>query len=153
MNKEDIQKVYTVNKKAWHDYHILNKYEAGIILLGSEVKAVREGNINLKDSYAFIRKGEIFLTNVHIGPYKPASKYNHQPERERKLLLNRREINKISGKLLEKGLTLVPLKVYALGGFIKVELGVGRGKRSYDKREAIAKKDQQRDQERMLKYK
>jgi len=144
--------VVATNRKARHDYHIISSIEAGIVLKGTEVKAIRAGNVNLKDSYAVLRKGEIFLVSVHIGPYKPANQFNHEPERERKLLLNRKEINKLGGRISEKGMTLVPLSVYVKDGRVKVELGLATGKRSYDKREAIAKRDFERDKERDLKY-
>ncbi|MFC1731159.1 SsrA-binding protein SmpB, partial [candidate division KSB1 bacterium] len=116
------------------------------------VKSIREGNINLKDSYAVFREGEIFLIGTHIGPYKPANRNNHAPERERKLLLNKREINKLGGRITERGFTLVPLRVYIRNSRVKVELGLGRGKKSYDKREAIAKRDFEREKSRDWKY-
>lgn len=153
MERPDEIKVIARNKKAWHDYHIINKYEAGIVLLGTEVKSVRQGNVNLKDSYATYKDGEIFLTGVHIGPYKQAGLCNHNPERIRKLLLNRREINKLIGTLKEKGVSLVPLLVYLKNNRIKVEIAVVRGKRMYDKREAIQKRDMDREAKREMKHK
>ncbi len=145
--KEEFKTIAT-NKKAWRDYFIVSKLEAGIVLLGTEVKSARDGKVNLKDSYAQLRDGEVFLKGTHIGPYSPANRFNHEPERERKLLLNRHEIKKLSGKLLEKGMTLIPLQFYLKDGKIKVELGLATGKRAYDKRAAIAKRDYERDKER-----
>ncbi len=152
MQNSDEKKIIATNRKARRDYHIQSTIEAGIVLVGTEVKAIREGKINLKDSYAMMRQGEIFLVNVHISHFKPANRFNHEPERERKLLLNRREINKLGGKITERGMTLVPLSVYLRNGRVKVELGLATGKRSYDKREAIAKRDMERDQQRNWKY-
>lgn len=141
-------RVVATNRKARHDYIILSTVEAGIALLGTEVKSIREGNINLKDSYAALRGGEFFLVGTHIGKYPPANRFNHDPERERKLLLTRREINKLGGKTTERGVTLVPLQVYIKNGLVKVELGLAKGKRLHDKREAIAKRDFEREKER-----
>jgi SsrA-binding protein len=147
----DIDKVVTVNRKAWHDYEIIEKYEAGISLLGSEVKSLRDGRANLKDSYASFDGNRIVLKNCHISPYQPAGPNNqHDPERPRPLLLNRREINKLRGKMVERGFTLVPLRIYFRGGWAKIELGLGKGKRSYDKREAKKKDAVKRDIEREL---
>jgi SsrA-binding protein len=147
----DIEKVVTVNRKARHDYEILEKYEAGISLLGSEVKALREGRANLKDSYASIEGNRVTLLKCHIGPYRPAGPHNqHEPERPRPLLLNQREINKLRGKIVERGFTLVPLRIYFRGALAKVELGLGKGKRFYDKREAKKKDAVKRDIEQEL---
>jgi|TARA_B110000014_G_C20038509_1_gene539625 SsrA-binding protein len=133
----DTEKVVTVNRKAHHNYEIIEKYEAGISLLGSEVKALREGRANLKDSYASIVGNQIVLLNCHIGPYQPAGpNAQHEPERPRPLLLNKREIDKLRGRIVERGFTLVPLRIYFRSGWAKIELGLGKGKRSYDKREA-----------------
>ena len=133
----DTEKVVTVNRKAHHNYEIIEKYEAGISLLGSEVKALREGRANLKDSYASIVDNQIVLLNCHIGPYQPAGpNAQHKPERPRPLLLNKREIDKLRGRIVERGFTLVPLRIYFRGGWAKIELGLGKGKRAYDKREA-----------------
>ncbi len=133
----DTEKVVTVNRKAHHNYEIVEKYEAGISLLGSEVKALREGRANLKDSYASIVGNQIVLLNCHIGPYQPAGpNAQHEPERPRPLLLNKREIDKLRGRIVERGFTLVPLRIYFRGGWAKIELGLGKGKRAYDKREA-----------------
>jgi SsrA-binding protein len=133
----DTEKVVTVNRKAHHNYEIVEKYEAGISLLGSEVKALREGRANLKDSYASMVGNQIVLLNCHIGPYQPAGpNAQHEPERPRPLLLNKREIDKLRGRIVERGFTLVPLRIYFRGGWAKIELGLGKGKRAYDKREA-----------------
>jgi SsrA-binding protein len=143
-------KVVATNRKARHDYIIEDTYEAGIALLGSEIKSIRAGQVNLRDSYAAIRDGEVWLLNAHISPYKQASYQNHEPRRERKLLLHRREINRLTGKLQEKGLTLVPLRIYLKNGRAKVELGLARGKRSFDKRQTLREKADQRQIERAL---
>ncbi len=129
------------NKKAFHDYFILEKMESGIVLQGTEVKAIREGRLNLKDSYATIRTGEALLLNCHISPYSHGNRENHDPTRSRKLLLHSSEIRKLIGKTQEKGLTLVPLRVYLKRGKVKVELGVARGKKTYDKRETERRKE------------
>jgi SsrA-binding protein len=139
------------NKKAYFDYEILETFEAGIVLVGTEVKSLREGRANLKDSYAKIRKGEVFLHDFHISPYTHASYNNHEPERVRKLLLHNQEINKLTGRTQEKGLALIPLKVYFRKGKVKVELGLARGKKLYDKRESIKRKDEAREMSRMRK--
>ncbi|HPF34050.1 MAG TPA: SsrA-binding protein SmpB [Candidatus Krumholzibacteria bacterium] len=129
------------NKKAFHEFEILDRWEAGLVLLGSEVKALRAGRVNLGDSYAEIREGEAWLVKTHIGPYEMANQQNHEPFRRRKLLLNRREIRKIRPKLEEKGLTLVPLSIYFKKGIAKLELGLARGKKLHDKRQSQAKRD------------
>ena len=139
------EKLIAKNKKAFHDYFITEKLEAGIVLSGTEVKAVREGRLNLKDSYAHIKDGEAFLLNCHISPYSHGNRQNHDPTRTRKLLLHRKEIRKLIGKTREKGLTLVPLRVYLKRGRIKVELGLARGKRLYDKRETKRLKEMDRE--------
>jgi SsrA-binding protein len=139
------EKLVASNRKAFHDYQILDKLEAGIALLGTEVKSIREGRINLKDSFAIVRDGETFLLNCHISPYSHGNRENHDPTRARKLLLHRKEIRKLIGKTQEKGLTLVPLRVYLVRGRIKVELGVARGKREYDKRETERRKEADRE--------
>jgi SsrA-binding protein len=143
--KQTGEKVVATNKKAFHDYFILEKIEAGISLLGTEVKAIREGRLNLKDSYAAVRAGETFLFNCHISPYSHGNRENHDPTRSRKLLLHQREIRKLIGKTQEKGLTLVPLRVYLKRGRIKVELGVARGKKLIDKRETERRKEADRE--------
>ncbi|MBU0517515.1 SsrA-binding protein SmpB [bacterium] len=139
------------NRKAFRDYHITDRLEAGIALLGSEVKSLRMGKANLKDAYATIVKDEVFLQHLHIGPYDKATIYNHDPLRTRKLLLKKREIKKLSMATLEKGLTIIPLSLYWKGNLVKVELALARGKRMYDKRDAIAKRDQARELDRVMK--
>lgn len=143
-------RVFASNRKARHDYHILEVYEAGIELKGTEVKSVRAGKVNLKDSYAAIQNGEVFLHNVHISHYTHGNIHNHDPVRTRKLLLNRTEIKKLYGKVAERGLTLVPLSFYLVRGRIKVEIALVKGKKLYDKREAIAERDRKRDQDREM---
>lgn len=140
-----------VNKKAYHDYFILQTWEAGICLVGTEVKSLRAKKANIADSYATIRKGEVFLINAHINEYEKGNRFNHDPRRDRKLLLNRSEIRKISSKVQEKGFTLVPLRIYFKNGKAKVELALAKGKHTYDKREAIANKDFMREQSRKIK--
>ncbi len=140
----------TVNRRAFHDYHIDERYEAGLVLVGSEVKSLREGRANLKDAYARFFGNELFLVGAHISPYGPASQFGHDPERNRKLLLHAREIDKLRGKIKERGLTLVPLRLYWSKGRAKVELGLGRGKKTHDKREAIKARMQRREVDRAL---
>jgi len=152
MKKENNEKNIVVNRKARHEYEILQTYEAGIVLLGSEVKSIREGKVNLVDSYADIRNSEIFLIGMHISEYKQANIQNHEPLRTRKLLLNKNEIRKLIGRVKEKGLTLIPLRLYFKNGKVKVELGLAQGKKIYDKREDIKQKDFEREQERKIKY-
>jgi SsrA-binding protein len=139
-----------VNRKARHDYEILETYETGIALVGTEVKSLRVGKANLKDSYAALKNEEVWLYGVHISPYSHGNIFNHSPERDRKLLLHRREIRRLIGKTKETGLTLVPLRMYFKRGKAKVELGLARGKKQYDKREAIAKRDVERDVKREM---
>lgn len=139
------------NRKARHDYEILDSYETGIVLVGTEVKALRAGKANMKDSFANVEQGELFLYNLHIGAYEPANRFNHEPERRRKLLMHRGEIRRLIGRSQQKGLTLVPLKIYFKRGRAKVQLALARGKRQYDKRRDIASRDAQRDVEREFK--
>jgi len=146
-------KIVTQNRKARHDYEILETWEAGLALQGTEVKSLRMGNANLKDSYARVQDGEVFLYNFHISPYEKESHFNHDPLRIRKLLLHRKEIRKLTGRVEEKGLTLVALKVYFKTGKAKVELALARGKKLYDKREDIAKRDMQRELRRISRNK
>ena len=148
-----IEKVVATNKKARHNYHIVDTYEAGIVLKGTEVKSIRNGNVNIKDSHARIKNGEVFLLSMHISPYKQANIFNHDPLRDRKLLLNKKEIKRLIGKVEERGMTLVPLRLYFKNGKVKVEIALVKGKRLYDKREDIAKRDLEREQERELKRK
>ncbi len=152
MTEQTNEKNITVNRKARHEYTILQTYEAGIALQGTEVKALRQGKANLVDSYATIKENEVWLVSAHISPYEQGNINNHEPTRTRKLLLNRSEIRKLIGKIKEKGLTLIPLRLYFKNGKVKVELALAKGKKVYDKREAIAKKDLQRNQERRIKY-
>ena len=152
MKTNDEEKNITVNRKANHEYHILQTIEAGIALVGTEVKSLRQGKANLVDGYAKIENGEVWLVNVNISEYTQGNINNHDPRRDRKLLLNRSEIRKLIGKTKEKGLTLVPLRLYFKNGKVKVELALAKGKKVYDKRESIAKRDFQRQQERRIKY-
>jgi len=147
------EKVVATNKKAFHDYTILEKYEAGIVLTGSEVKSLREGACNLKDSFVVIEDGEAWLYNFYIAPYKPAAKFGHDPTRKRKLLLHKKEILKLMGKVKEKGLTIVPLRVYFKNGKAKVEIALAKGKVKYEKREAMKEKDMKREIEKSFKGK
>ena len=144
-------KTITVNRKAYHDYHILESLEAGIALTGTEIKSIRAGRVNIRDAYARPEGGELWLVNAHIAAYQPGSHYNHEPNRPRKLLLHRRQIDELAGMVMQKGLTLVPLKLYIKGGVAKLELGVARGKRLHDKREAMARRETEREIERALK--
>ena len=150
MGKDNIRLIAS-NKKAYHDYFIEDKYEAGIALHGTEVKSIRMGQGSVKESYIRIEKGEALLYGMHISPYEKGNIFNRDPLRVRKLLLRRAEINKIGGKLQEQGYTLVPLSVYLKGNLVKVEIGIAKGKKLYDKRESIAKKDMQREAEREFK--
>src|ERR1700680_3359066 len=143
-------KMITVNRQAYHDYEVERTIEAGISLVGTEIKSIREGKVNLRGSYALARNGELWLENAHIAVYEHGNRYNHDPMRNRKLLLHRREIEQLQAKVATKGLTLVPLKLYLKGGKVKIELGLSRGKKLYDKREAIAERDVKRDLERII---
>lgn len=145
-------KIIATNKKAYHNYEIIESFEVGIVLLGSEVKSVREGRISLKDSYAEVRGGEVFLLQAHISPYEPANRFNHEPLRERKLLLHRQEIKRLIGKIREKGYTLVPTKVmFNEKGKVKVEISLAKGKRAYQKKQAIKERDLDREMRAELK--
>ena len=143
-------KIVSTNRKAFHEYHILETYEAGIVLLGSEVKSLREGNASLKESYVVIRSGEAFLIGTHIRAYSHTGFVGHEPVRNRKLLLHKKEIGKIHSKLAEKGLTAVPTKLYLKNGLIKLEFGLAKGKKLHDKRESKKKRDVERDIQRAL---
>jgi SsrA-binding protein len=147
---QDRTKTIATNRKAHHDYLIEDTFEAGMVLQGSEMKSIRAGQVNLRDSYAAVRGGELWLLNAHISPYQQASYQNHEPRRDRKLLMHRREINRLTGKLQEKGLTLIPLQLYLKNGRAKIQLGLGRGKKSYDKRQSLRERDDQRQIERAL---
>ncbi|MBQ9680270.1 MAG: SsrA-binding protein SmpB [Ruminococcus sp.] len=139
------------NKKAYHDYFILEKYEAGIELAGTEVKSLRQGRVNLKDSWCSIVKGEMFVNGMHISPYDHGNIWGKDPMRVRKLLMHKREINKLFGTLQQQGLSLIPLSIYFKGSFVKLELGLCKGKKLYDKREDAAKKSAKRDIDRAMK--
>ena len=134
-------KIIATNKKAYHDYFIEDTYEAGIALVGSEVKSIRLGRVNLKDCFALVKNNEVFVYNMHISPYDKGSFFNEDPRRTRKLLLNRQEINKIRGKIEQKGFTLIPTKLYFKGNFVKVELAVCKGKELHDKRQSLKDKE------------
>jgi SsrA-binding protein len=145
MAEKAAEHVITTNRKALFNYHVLERAEAGLALVGSEVKSIREGGLNFKDAYVDYRGGELFLVGCHIAPYSHGSYQNHAPERMRKLLLHRREIERLGGKVTERGLTLVPLRAYFKNGRIKVEIGLARGKQAHDKRDAIKKRDIDRE--------
>ena len=145
------EKSVATNKKAFHEYFILEKIEAGIILLGTEVKAIREGRLNLKDSYAMVQSGEMFLFNCHISPYSHGNRENHEPLRIRKLLLHKREIMRLYAKVNEQGHTLVPLRIYFKKGKAKVVIALVKGKREYDKRHSIREREQKREVDRARK--
>jgi len=152
MAKERAEKVVATNRKAFHDYHIEERLEAGIVLKGTEVKSLREGQVNLRDSYASVDRGELVLHHCHISPYSHGNIMNHDPVRPRKLLLHRKEINKLLGKSQQKGLTLVPLRIYfSPRGMAKVELALAKGKKQYDRREAIKAREVGREVERAIK--
>ena len=152
MTDKPEEKNVTVNRKARYEYEILQVYEAGIVLLGTEVKALREGKANLVDSYGLLKDNEVWLIGAHISEYTQGNINNHDPTRTRKLLMNRSEIRKLIGKVKEKGLTLVPLRIYFKKGRVKIEIALAKGKKVHDKRETIAKRDFNRDQKRKIKY-
>ena len=145
------KKLIANNKKAYHDYFILEKYEVGLVLHGTEVKSLRMGKCSIKESFIRVEDGEMYIYGMHISPYEKGNIFNKDPLRVKKLLLHKYEINKLLGKIKEKGYTLVPLQVYFKDGKVKVEIGLARGKKLYDKREAIAKKDQRREAEKEFK--
>jgi SsrA-binding protein len=144
-------KIVVENRKARHNYHIKETFEAGMVLVGTEVKSLRMGKGNLQDSYAVVKGGEVWVNNFHISPYEKGNQFNHDPLRPKKLLLNRQEINHLVGMQQERGYTLVPLKIYLKNGLAKMDLAVGIGKKLYDKREDIAARDAKRDMERAIK--
>lgn len=147
-----MSKTVTVNKKAFHDFNIIEKYTVGIVLFGTEIKSVRKGAVNLKDSFAKIEDGEVWLYSCHISPYEQGNRYNKEPERKRKLLLNKKEILKMSGKIKKEGYTIIPLSMFiGDGGFAKLEIALAKGKKLFDKRDDIAKKSQTRDMQRAMK--
>lgn len=143
-------KVMAVNRRATHDYFIDDRVEAGLVLTGTEIKSIREGRINLREGYARIDKGEAWLVNVHIAPYEQGNRYNHEPLRPRKLLLHKVEIAALLGRAKQRGYTIIPLQLYLKHGKAKIELGLARGKREFDKREALAKREAQREIDRAL---
>ncbi len=151
-NKKSVagEQIICVNRQARHNYFIDEVFEAGLVLVGSEVKSLRDGKANLVDSYARIHKGEAFLVNAHISAYAGANQFNHEPTRLRKLLLHEREIERLAGKTKERGLTLVPLKLYFKNGRAKVELGLARGKKNYDKRESLKRHEAAREMDRSM---
>jgi len=139
------------NRKAFHDYFIEEKFEAGIELFGTEVKSIRQGNVNLKDSFATVKDGELFAYGVHVSPYEKGNIFNRDPMRPKRLLMHRREINRLYGKIKQDGLTLIPLSLYLKDSLVKMELGLARGKKLYDKRESSAKRDAEREMDRTMK--
>lgn len=150
MDKKN-KKVVSNNRKAYHDFTIFDKYVAGIVLMGTEIKSIRKGAVNLKDSFVKIEDGEAFLYKCHISPYEQGNRFNHEPERVRKLLLNKKEILKMLGKVKKENYTIVPLELFLVNGFAKLEIGLAKGKKLHDKREDIAKKTQDRDMQRAMK--
>jgi len=148
MENKSEERIAISNRRARFEYEILESFEAGIVLVGSEVKSLRQGKANLQDSYALVKNGEVWLLNMHINPYEQANQFNHDPLRTRKLLLNKSEIAKLQVKTNEKGLTLIPLKLYFKKGNAKVELGIGKGKKLHDKRESIKERDVTREMQR-----
>jgi SsrA-binding protein len=143
--REAAQKNIAENRKAFHDYHVLETFEAGVALLGTEVKSIREGRVNLRDSYARIENGEVFVQNVHISPYSHRGYADHEPLRRRKLLLHAHEIRKLIGKTVERGMTLVPLRMYFKNGRVKLAVGLAKGKKTHDKRETLKRRDADRE--------
>jgi len=150
-SEQQAERVFATNRKAFHDYEILEALEAGIELTGTEIKSIRAGKLNLRDSYARVQNKEVWLYNMHISPYDQGNRWNHEPLRPRRLLLHRGEIGRLAAKSQEQGLTLVPLRMYAKKGNAKLELAVVRGKRQYDKRAAIAERESKRDLDRIVK--
>lgn len=151
MPKQQGIKEIAQNRKAFHDYFVLERYEAGIELAGTEVKSVRAGQVNMKDSYCSIKNGELFLRGMHISPYEKGNIFNRDPVRVRRLLMHKREINRLNSQVMQQGVALIPLSLYFKDSRVKVEIGVCKGKKLYDKREASAKKDAQRDMDRVMK--
>ena len=148
--KKQSGRVIAQNRKAWHDYFVDEKYEAGISLFGTEVKSIRQGSVNLKDSYCSIKNGELFVVGMHVSPYEKGNIFNREPLRDRKLLMHKREIMKLGGLITQKGYTLVPLSLYFSGKNVKVEIGLCRGKKLYDKRDALAEKQTNREIDRRM---
>ena len=151
-NKPTSKNVMAQNKKARHDYAILNTYEAGLVLTGTEIKSIRAKRVNLTDGFAQVRNGEAWLMNIHISEYTQGNRFNHDPLRNRKLLLHKKEIARLAGATQDKGITIVPLRIYLKNGFAKVLLGVAKGKHEYDKRETIKRRDQDRQIARVMKH-
>lgn len=149
--REQAQRIIADNRKAFHDYHILDRWEAGIVLLGTEVKSIRSGQVNLRDSFARVDRGEVWLENVHISPYSHRGYADHSERRSRKLLLHRHEIRKMVGQVAEKGMTIVPLQLYLKDGRVKVMLGLAKGKQAHDKRETIRRREVDRETRAALK--
>ncbi|MBQ4079023.1 SsrA-binding protein SmpB [bacterium] len=145
------KKIISTNRKAFHEYHIFDKFNAGMVLTGTEIKSIRKGAINLKDSFVKVDDFEVFLYNCHISPYEQGNRYNHEEKRTRKLLLNKKEIEKLVGKIKKDGYAIVPLEVYLENGWAKIEIALAKGKKLYDKRDDLAKKAQSRDIERAVK--
>ncbi len=152
-DREKAQRVIAENRKAFHDYHILDRWEAGVALLGTEVKSIREGRVNLRDSFARVDRGEVWLENVHISPYSHRGYAEHGEKRSRKLLLHRHEIRKLVGQVAEKGMTIVPLELYFKSGRVKVLLGLAKGKQAHDKRETIRRREIDRETRAAIKAK
>ena len=149
-DKKTAQKTVAQNKKAWHEYFVDEKYEAGIALFGTEVKSIRNGSVNLKDAYCSFKNGELFVLGMHVSPYEKGNIFNREPLRDRKLLMHKRELAKLAGLVSQKGYTLVPLSLYFSGKNVKVEVGLCRGKKLYDKRDTAAQKDASREMERRV---
>lgn len=150
-NKNGGLKIAAQNKKAYHDYFVIEKYEAGIELFGTEVKSIRAGNVNLKDAYCDVKNGELFAVGIHISPYEHGNIFNRDPLRQRRLLMHKREILKLYGQVAQKGMSLIPLSLYFSGSRVKVEVGLCRGKKMYDKRDSIAERDANREIDRKMK--
>ena len=149
--KKGGKKIIAQNKKAYHDYFVDERYEAGIALFGTEVKSIRQGSVNLKDSYCSVKNGELFVVGMHVSPYEKGNIFNREPLRDRKLLMHKREIMKLGGLVTQKGYTLVPLSLYFSGKNVKVEIGLCRGKKLYDKRDSLAEKQADREMDRRMK--
>ena len=150
-DRKRAERLLADNRKAHHDYHILGTYEAGIVLLGTEVKSIREGRVNLRDSFARVEGGEVFIYNIHVSPYSHRGYADHEPTRRRKLLLHKGEIRRLIGKTVERGMTLVPVRMYLKNGRVKVVVGVAKGKKTYDKRETIRRREAERETRRAIK--
>ncbi|MBE6633527.1 MAG: SsrA-binding protein SmpB [Ruminococcaceae bacterium] len=149
--KKEGKKIIAQNKKAWHDYFVDEKYEAGIALSGTEIKSIRRGAVNLKDSYCSFKNGEMLAVGVHISPYEQGNRFNHEPLRDKKLLMHKKEIMKLQGLVQQKGFTLIPLSLYFSGSYVKMEVGLCRGKKLYDKRDSDAERQASRDIDRHMK--